>query len=129
MASPIDIPESFIFCMVVLISYFGSTWMVMLLDPDSMNDSTYLSGLSIIKWVSKKAFGAISRTCLTKLGPNEMFSTKWPSMTSRCNQSPPESIALLHSSLRFFQFAASKEGAIILWLKLAICSYYLLHLR
>src|SRR5207244_11348356 len=50
---------------------------------------------------------------LTIVGPNEMLSTKWPSMMSQWIQSAPASSALRTSPARFEKSAARMDGATI----------------
>src|ERR1700720_2551516 len=49
-------------------------------------------------------------------GPNEILSTKWPSITSRCNQSAPAFSIRWHSAPRLLKSDASTEGSMIIGL-------------
>ena len=49
-------------------------------------------------------------------GPNEILSTKWPSITSRCSQSAPAFSIRSHSAPRWLKSHASTEGAMIIGL-------------
>src|SRR2546430_15402310 len=51
------------------------------------------------------------RTSRTTSGPNEMLSTKWPSMMSQWIQSAPADSTLRTSSARFEKSAARIDGA------------------
>src|SRR6201996_6058154 len=49
-------------------------------------------------------------------GPNEILSTKWPSITSRCSQSAPDFSIRSHSIPRRLKSQASTEAAIMIGL-------------
>src|SRR5208282_138092 len=51
------------------------------------------------------------RTAPTRAGPNEMFGTKWPSITSRWNESAPPASATRIADARSAKSALRREGA------------------
>src|ERR1700761_8465876 len=59
---------------------------------------------------------AILAIASTTGGPNEMLSTKWPSITSRCNQSAPAFSIRSHSDPRLLKSDARTEGSMIIGL-------------
>src|SRR6266446_3570381 len=68
------------------------------------------SGFSIIKWQSSGTFTAF-RKLFTTGGPNVMFGTKCPSITSTCKIVPPPSIACSASLPSCAKFDESIDGA------------------
>src|SRR5262245_9421530 len=79
--------------------------------PASQNAATYFVGCGIIRWQSSVAFVAL-RTLFTSGGPNVMFGTKWPSITSRWRRSAPPSTTLWISCSRCPKSAERIDGAI-----------------
>src|SRR5262245_1982090 len=78
--------------------------------PASQNDSTYFVGCEIIRWQSSVA-RVVPRTLFTSGGPNVMFGTKCPSITSRWRRSAPASTTLRISSPRRAKSAERIDGA------------------
>src|SRR6202011_2619715 len=80
-----------------------------------MNRGKKWSGRSTIRCVSNGTVATFA-TDWTMGGPNEILSTKWPSITSRCSQSAPAFSIRPHSRPRLLKSDASTEGATIMGL-------------
>src|ERR1700730_8623809 len=68
-----------------------------------------------MRWVSNGTVAILAIDCTTG-GPNEILSTKWPSITSRCSQSAPAFSIRPHSRPRLLKSDARTEGATIMGL-------------
>src|ERR1700726_1139076 len=68
-----------------------------------------------MRCVSSGTVAIFAIDCTTG-GPNEILSTKWPSITSRCNQSAPAFSIRSHSAPRLLKSDASTEGSMIIGL-------------
>src|ERR1700738_4442948 len=66
-----------------------------------------------MRWVSRGTVAIAAIDCTTG-GPNEILSTKWPSLTSRSSQSAPAFSIRSHSAPRWLKSHASTEGATII---------------
>src|SRR5260370_13599835 len=80
-----------------------------------MNRGKKWSGRSTIRCVSSGTVATFA-TDWTMGGPNEILSTKCPSMTSRCSQSAPAFSIRSHSAPSLLKSHASTEGATIIGL-------------
>src|ERR1700730_14795902 len=77
-----------------------------------------------MRWVSNGTVAILAIDCTTG-GPNEILSTKWPSITSRCSQSAPAFTIRSHSASILLKSQASTEGATIMGLRFIDSSFSL----
>ena len=109
METPTFSPLSLILSTAARMSPSASQCTVMASQPASAKASMYLTGSSIIRWASKN----LSEYLLTALmtgGPNVMFGTNIPSITSRWIQSAPALSVLAISSPSLEKSADRMEG-------------------